>query len=156
MAKVISIRDRALQSNDAIELLSNKWRITVIHILRDAPLRTSQIQSAISEVSPKVLTQTLRGMERDGLLRRDIHNVVPPRVEYGLTPMGRSLIKPLEDLCLWAKSHIEERDAARAAFDSADRVKRTISPRKVQEPNRWIVTHQTHTYRVVSHTPSRA
>ena len=112
-----NIRDRALQSRDAIELLSNKWRITVIHILRDGPLRTNEIQSAIPEVSPKVLTQTLRGMERDGLVHREIYNVIPPRVEYGLTPMGKSLIKPLEDLCHWAKGHIEERDAARSKFD---------------------------------------
>ena len=119
MARVISIRDKALQSRDAIELLSNKWRITVIHILRDEPLRTNAIQAAMSEVSPKVLTQTLRGMERDGLIHREIHNVVPPRVEYRLTPMGKSLIKPLEDLCHWAKAHIQERDAARSRFDSA-------------------------------------
>ena len=119
MAKVISIRDKALQSRDAIELLSNKWRITVIHILRDEPLRTNAIQAAMSEVSPKVLTQTLRGMERDGLIHREIYNVVPPRVEYQLTPMGKSLIKPLRDLCLWAKAHIQERDVARSRFDSA-------------------------------------
>ena len=119
MAKVISIRDKALQSRDAIELLSNKWRITVIHILRDEPLRTSAIQAAMSELSPKVLTQTLRGMERDGLIHREIYNVVPPRVEYRLTPMGKSLIKPLEDLCHWAKAHIQERDAARSTFDAA-------------------------------------
>ncbi|KAA6465181.1 helix-turn-helix transcriptional regulator [Acidobacteria bacterium AB60] len=118
MAKVISIRDRALQSRDAIELLSNKWRITIIHILREGPLRTGEIQTAIPEVSPKVLTQTLRGMERDGLIHRTIHNVVPPRVEYGLTTMGKSLIKPLEDLCHWAEGHIEERDAARSKFDA--------------------------------------
>jgi DNA-binding HxlR family transcriptional regulator len=80
-------------------------------------LRTNEIQAAISEVSPKVLTQTLRAMERDGLVHREIHNVVPPRVEYWLTPMGTSLIKPLEDLCHWAKEHIEERDAARSKFD---------------------------------------
>ena len=130
MVKVINIRERALQSRDAIELLSNKWRITVIHILREESLRTSEIQSAIAEVSPKVLTQTLRGLERDGLVHRDIHNVVPPRVEYGLTPMGRSLIKPLEDLCHWAKAHIGERDAARNKFDTASPKKPKTNPSK--------------------------
>ena len=131
MAKVISIRDKALQSRDAIELLSNKWRITVIHILRDEPLRTNAIQAAMSEVSPKVLTQTLRGMERDGLLHREIYNVVPPRVEYRLTPMGKSLIRPLEDLCHWAKAHIQERDAARSRFDVAlPKRQKPSSPKK--------------------------
>jgi len=123
MAKIISFRDRALESKDAIELLSSKWRITVLHILRDGPLRTSEIQCAINEVSPKVLTQTLRGMERDGLIDRQIFSVVPPRVEYALTNMGRSLIKPLQELCHWAKAHVTERDQARSRFDLAARDK---------------------------------
>lgn len=130
MTRVVTIRDRALQSRDAIELLSNKWRITIIHILRDGALRTSEIQAAISEISPKVLTQTLRGMERDGLIDRQIFNVVPPRVEYSLTSTGKSLIKPLEDLCHWAKAHIGERDQARSKFDVAS------NPRKPPAPKR--------------------
>lgn len=117
MAKVISFRDRALQSQDAIDLLSNKWRITVLHLLRGEPLRTSELQTAITEISPKVLTQTLRGMERDGLIRREVHTVVPPRVEYSLTSMGTSLLTPLQDLCHWARAHLQERDRARAEFD---------------------------------------
>src|SRR5262249_6266911 len=131
MARVINIRDRALESRDAIELLANKWRITVIHILRDGPLRTSEIQSAISEVAPKVLTQTLRGMERNGLLYRASTTGVPPRVEYGCTPMGRSLIRPLADLCHWAKAHLQERDAARGKFDgAAPKKERDLPPKK--------------------------
>ena len=119
MAAIISIRDRALQSRAAIEAIADKWRIPIIHILRDGPLRTSEIQTAIAEVSPKVLTQTLRGMERDGLLLREVYPVVPPHVEYSLTAMGKSLIKPLEELCHWAKSTLAERDAARSRFDGA-------------------------------------
>jgi DNA-binding HxlR family transcriptional regulator len=118
-AKVISLRDRALQSRDVIDLLSSKWRISIIHLLRDGPLRTNVIQGAINEISPKVLTQTLRGMERDGLIDRHIHSVVPPRVEYTLTDMGHSLIKPLQDLCHWAEAHVAERSAARKRFDLA-------------------------------------
>jgi DNA-binding HxlR family transcriptional regulator len=130
MPKVISIRDRALQSKDAIDLLSNKWRITIIHILQEGALRTNEIQTAVTEVSPKVLTQTLRGMERDGLVHREIFNVVPPRVEYELTNMGRSLIKPLVDLCHWAKSHIAERDQARIRFDLALKIEKEPPSRK--------------------------
>ncbi len=117
MGRIIKIRDRALQSKDAIDLLSNKWRIVIIHILRDGALRTNEIQGAITEISPKVLTQTLRGMERDGLVHREIFTAVPPRVEYTLTPMGMSLIKPLADLCHWAKTHLRERDEARRRFE---------------------------------------
>ena len=135
MARVISIRDRALQSRDAIELLSNKWRITIIHILRDGPLRTGEIQAAVSEVSPKMLTQTLRGMERDGLLERRIFSVVPARVEYRLTAMGSSLIPPLENLCHWAKAHLAERDGARIQFDAgAKRETKPVVP--VRKTNR--------------------
>ena len=116
-ARLLSFRDRALESRDAIELLSNKWRITVIHLLRAGTLRTGELQSAISDISPKVLTQTLRGMERDGLISRKTYAVAPPRVEYTLTNMGASLIGPLQELCHWAKSHVQERDSARARFD---------------------------------------
>ncbi len=130
MAKRISIAAKALQSREAIELLSNKWRITIIHILRDGPLRTNEIQAAIAEVSPKVLTQTLRGMERDGLVHREIYPVVPPRVEYKLTPMGRSLIQPLEDLCHWAKAHMNERNAARTRFDTMPAGKKSVPARQ--------------------------
>jgi DNA-binding HxlR family transcriptional regulator len=128
--KVIDIRDRALQSREAIDLLSYKWRITILHILQEGALRTNEIQGAISEVSPKVLTQTLRGMERDGLIHREIFNVVPPRVEYALTSMGKSLIKPLVDLCHWAKAHIAERNQARRRFDLAANTQKTPSSKR--------------------------
>ncbi len=112
-----NMRTRALQSRDAIELLADKWRIPILHVLAPGPLRSSGLQKAISEISPKVLTQTLRGMERDGLLVRTVYPVVPPKVEYQLTNMGRSLLEPLRQLCLWAKSHVKERDRARREFD---------------------------------------
>ena len=134
MANVISLRDRALQSRDAIDLLSSKWRITILHVLRDGPLRTKVLQGAIGEITPKVLTQTLRGMERDGLLNRHIDSVVPPRVEYEITDMGRSLIKPLQDLCHWAQAHVAERDAARLRFDLAAKASKPPSQRRAAKP----------------------
>ena len=111
----------ALQSRDAIELLSEKWRIAILHLLRNGVLRTHQLQGAIQEVSPKMLTQTLRGMERDGLVSRTVYPVAPSRVEYELTKMGLSVIRPIQDLCHWAEAHVIERDAARARFDLAKR-----------------------------------
>jgi len=118
MADLGSMRKRALQSRDAIELVSSKWRIAILHLLRDGPLRTGELQRAIEEISPKVLTQTLRGMERDGLVTRTIHPIVPPRVDYELTAMGRSVLKPLRDLCHWAMAHATARDTARRRYDS--------------------------------------
>jgi DNA-binding HxlR family transcriptional regulator len=117
MSDGMSFRERALQSMDAIELLANKWRITILHILREGPLRTREIQAAIPEVSPKMMTQTLRGMERDGLLVREVHILGPRHVEYCLTPMGSSLIPPLQELCRWAKANVKRRDRARERFD---------------------------------------
>lgn len=117
MAKALSMRGRVLQSRHAIELLSDKWRISILHLLEAGPLRTGELQRAIEEVSSKVLTQTLRSMERDGLVSRKVYTVVPPRVEYQLTSMGKSLIAPLRNLCHWAKTHVAERDRARREFD---------------------------------------
>jgi DNA-binding HxlR family transcriptional regulator len=82
----------------------------------------------MSQVSPKVLTQTLRGMERDGLIDRRVLTVVPAPVEYVVTDMGRSLIKPLQDLCIWAESHAAERDAARKKFDLATNSTKSSNP----------------------------
>jgi DNA-binding HxlR family transcriptional regulator len=119
-----NMRLRALQSRDAIELLADKWRIPILHVLAPGALRSSELQKAISEISPKVLTQTLRRMERDGLLMRKVYPVVPPKVEYQLTNMGRSLLEPLRQLCLWAKSHVRERDRARHDFEKTNPARR--------------------------------
>jgi DNA-binding HxlR family transcriptional regulator len=116
-AKGVTIRGRVLQSRDAIELLSDKWRISILHALEPGPLRSGVLQRAIAQVSPKVLTQTLRGMERDGLIARRVYAMVPPRVEYQLTAMGKSVILPVRELCHWAKAHVTERDRARREYD---------------------------------------
>lgn len=117
MPEKLVLRYTALQSRDAVELLADKWRIAVIHLLRNGALRTHQLQEALEYVSPKMLTETLRGLERDGFVTRNVYPVAPSRVEYELTKMGRSVIKPLHELCQWAKAHVPERDAARAKFD---------------------------------------
>lgn len=117
MAKAPSMSARALQSREAIKLLSSKWRIVMLHLLTPGPLRASQLQRAIQEVSPKVLTQTLRGLERDGLVQRDVRNTIPAHVEYQLTEMGKSVIPHLHNLCLWAKANAKIRDEARRRFD---------------------------------------
>jgi DNA-binding HxlR family transcriptional regulator len=123
MPDVIHLRERALQSKHAIELLANKWRITILHILREGPLRTREIQSAIPEISPKMMTQTLRGMERDGLLVREVRTTGTRHVEYRLTTMGTSLIPPVQELCRWAKANVRTRDQARERFDQLQNMK---------------------------------
>lgn len=121
MAKIESPRTLALQSRDAIELLSSKWRVTVLHLLTSRRLRANEIQRAMREVAPKVLTQTLRGLERDGLILREVRNVLPPHVEYGLTQMGAGVIPLLSNLCLWAEANAKNRDEARRRFDQAQK-----------------------------------
>lgn len=120
MKKKPSYRAMALQSRDAIDLLSNKWRVALLHLLTPGPLRAGEIQRAVEEVSPKMLTQTLRGLERDGLIHRHIRNVVPAHVEYELTMMGESIIPLLRELCHWAKANARTRDDSRRRFDQGD------------------------------------
>jgi len=114
---VSTLRKRALQSRDAIELLSSKWRITVLHLLGPGPLRTNELQRAIDHISAKMLTQTLRGMERDGLIERRVRKEKPAHVEYAITAMGTEVVPLLRSLCVWAEHHAEKRDAARARYD---------------------------------------
>ncbi len=121
MEKKLSLRARALESRDAIELLSDKWRIVILHVLQSGTLRANALQRAIGKISPKMLTQTLRRMERDGLISRKVYPVAPARVEYRLTDMGSNLIPPLRSLCHWARSHGKERDRARREFDEREK-----------------------------------
>ena len=100
----------------ALELVSDKWTIRVIHTLRRGTMRYGELQREIGGVSQKVLTQTLRGMERDGLIERSVYPVVPPRTEYSLTPLGQTLLESLNALCRWAEQHIDEVRANRAAL----------------------------------------
>lgn len=124
MADVPSAKALVLQSRDAIELVSSKWRIAILHVLTSGPVRTKVVQQAMHKVSPKVLTETLRGLERDGLIERRVRAVVPPHVEYALTEMGESVIEPLSGLCHWAEAHATNRDEARRRFDESHKTKK--------------------------------
>jgi len=99
MEMLKSVRQRASQSRDAIELLSDNWRIAVLHVLTPGLLRASELQRVIHLVSLKMLTQTVRGLERDRLIERRIFSVAPARVEYKRSRMGQSGIPLLRELC---------------------------------------------------------
>jgi DNA-binding HxlR family transcriptional regulator len=92
-------------SRTVLTLLADKWTIPVIHALAQGTKRTGQLRRELSGVSQKMLTQTLRALERHGFIAREVHPVVPPRVEYRLTPLGRSLNGPLAQLCAWVAEH---------------------------------------------------
>ena len=108
---------RNCPSRQVLDRIGDAWSVLVVGILRDGSLRYSELAERIEGISPKMLTQTLRALERDGLLTRTVHAVVPPRVDYELTPLGRSLLGLVRALEEWAEGHIDDVEAARAAYD---------------------------------------
>ena len=97
----------------AIELVADKWTIVVIHVLKHGTRRYSELQKELVGISQRMLIFTLRHMERDGLIKRRVYPVVPPKTEYSLTELGLSLWHPLHDLCLWAEQNYDQVTMAR-------------------------------------------
>ena len=105
---------RAIHRTRAVlDLVTDKWVISVIYSLSEGTKRFGRLGREVCGVSQKMLTQTLRGLESDGLIERRVYPVVPPRVEYSLTPLGETLVGPLTALRDWAVHHRDEVDAAR-------------------------------------------
>lgn len=102
-----------------LDRLGDKWTVLVVGLLEGGPRRFTQIRDGIGGVAPKVLTQTLRTMERDGLVTRTVHAQVPPRVDYELTDVGHSLAGPLEVLRDWAEEHVGAILASRRRHEDA-------------------------------------
>jgi|SRR4051812_38398585 DNA-binding HxlR family transcriptional regulator len=98
--------------------IDNKWTAMVVLALGRGALRFGDLRTIAEGVSAKVLTETLRDLERDGLLVRHVHSEMPPRVEYELTDLGRSLHTPLRAIARWAEEHTDTVLAARAAYDA--------------------------------------
>jgi len=96
-----------------LDLIADKWRPIVLYILGQGTKRYSNLQRQLPGVSKKMLTQTLRRLEQDGLLTRKVFPVVPPRVEYDLTRLGRTFLEPVAALCAWANNHKAELNAVR-------------------------------------------
>lgn len=86
----------------------DKWAALVLRCLEDGPRRFSELRVPLHRVTPKVLTQSLRGLERDGFVTRTVHATARPAVEYALTPLGRSMLEPLAAACAWAAEHWDE------------------------------------------------
>lgn len=105
----------------------DKWAALVIRCLEHGPRRFSELRVPLRRVSPKVLTASLRSLERDGLVRRTVYAGPSPRVEYELTPLGRSILEPMAIACAWAEEHWDELLEAREAHDGAGRLDPTGS-----------------------------
>ena len=109
---------RDCPSRQLLDRIGDKWTVLVLGALAgEEPRRFSVLRRQVAGVSEKMLTQTLRGLERDGLVVRTVHAEVPPRVEYELTPLGRSLRDPLAAIEQWATDHMADVLAARAQAD---------------------------------------
>lgn len=100
-----------------LDRISDKWVSLALNALADGPRRYSDLNRTIAGVSQKMLTQTLRALERDGLLTRTVTPSVPVRVDYRLTPLGRSLLPVMASIKAWAECHIEEVQTARTDYD---------------------------------------
>jgi DNA-binding HxlR family transcriptional regulator len=100
-------------SRIVLDRIADKWTALIIQVLADGTQRYAALQREIDGISQKMLTQTLRSLERDGLVLRKVHPVVPPKVEYSLTRLGRTLIEPLHTLCRWSERHLPELQANR-------------------------------------------
>lgn len=100
------------------ERIGDKWTIMIVGALSSGPMRFNALQRAIPGLSHKMLTVTLRGLERDGLVKRTAFATIPPRVDYELTPQGQSLNEPLLTLAGWARSQQSYIEASRRAFDA--------------------------------------
>lgn len=102
-------------TQEVLGRIANKWTALIICGLANGPKRHRELQRGLHGISQKMLTQTLRRLERDGLVARKVYPTVPPKVEYSLTPLGQTLVAPLRSLHHWAELHVEELRAARAA-----------------------------------------
>src|SRR5205814_9983063 len=109
-----SVMDAQCPSRLVLDRIADKWTALIIQLLAKKTMRYAELQREIGGISQKMLTQTLRSLERDGLVRRNVYPVVPPRVDYSLTKLGRTLIEPLHSLCPWSQNHLAELQANRA------------------------------------------
>ena len=100
--------------------IGDKWSVLVIMLLADGPRRFNELKRMIGVISQRMLTLTLRGLERDGLVTRTVYPTIPPRADYELTELARGLTKPIEALGQWAQAHIPEIESARTKYDAAN------------------------------------
>ena len=104
--------------SEVLARVGDKWTVLVVTYLGEGPMRFNELRRSISGISQRMLTLTLRGLERDGLVTRTVFPTIPPRVDYELTKLGRSLLEPVSALGLWARKNRPAIQAARGRFDS--------------------------------------
>jgi DNA-binding HxlR family transcriptional regulator len=113
------VHKKTCPSRDVLDLVADKWTVLIIHSLSKSSLRHNALARELEGISQKVLTQALRKLERNGLITRTVYPVVPPHVEYALSPIGRSLIGILGTLSSWSETHFPQVISARERYDKA-------------------------------------
>jgi DNA-binding HxlR family transcriptional regulator len=106
------------RAREVLQRVGDKWSMLVIDLLGQGTMRFTELHRSVDGITSRMLTVTLRGLEKDGIVTRTIHPVIPPRVDYALTPMGRTLLDAIGQLVSWADDHLPEIEAARAAYDA--------------------------------------
>jgi DNA-binding HxlR family transcriptional regulator len=114
----MNLFDTSCAGHQILEQIASKWTILIVYTLTQGKKRYSELKQQVVGISPKMLIQNLRNLERCGLIQREIYPMVPPRVEYSLTPLGNSLIEPLAILGEWAYRHISDVKTAIEDYDS--------------------------------------
>jgi DNA-binding HxlR family transcriptional regulator len=115
----LHVPDDCRAVSEVLARVGDKWTILVVSELGNGPKRFNEIRRALGSISQRMLTLTLRGLERDGLVTRTVYPVVPPRVEYSLTPLGATLHATIQSLVTWTEEHQSEIATARVAYDAA-------------------------------------
>ncbi|MFL5030628.1 MAG: winged helix-turn-helix transcriptional regulator [Xanthobacteraceae bacterium] len=105
--------------SEVLARVGDKWTVLVVSLLGDGPKRFNEIRRGLGSISQRMLTLTLRALERDGLVTRTVYPSIPPRVDYELTKLGHSLLRPVSGLGLWARQNRSAIEAARRRFDAA-------------------------------------
>jgi DNA-binding HxlR family transcriptional regulator len=127
------------QCNQVTSILSrigDKWSVLVVVLLGDGPLRFNELRRTINGISQRMLTLTLRGLERDGFLTRTVFSTIPPRVDYELTPLGFSLLEPVRGLGLWAIQNAAVIEESRSRFDAKTQVPKPLHDSRKDLPLR--------------------
>src|ERR1700716_4115051 len=113
----LHVPDDCRAVSEVLARVGDKWTVLVVSTLGDGPRRFNELRRALGSISQRMLTLTLRGLERDGLVTRTIFPTIPPRVDYELTDLGRTLLEPVLAISQWAERHREEIQASRLRFD---------------------------------------
>jgi DNA-binding HxlR family transcriptional regulator len=117
MEACYDVLDESCVARQALDLIADKWTVLVIYAVEKGFNRYSEIHRSIGCITHKMLAQTLRRLERDGILERKVYAVVPPKTEYTLTPLGETLIAPIHAFFQWGEANMETVEQARVSYD---------------------------------------